>query len=320
MSSEEISTISKTIYEPICLAFTFFETDFYTGTSERGELVDLPVNKDLLLGIPEYPATGLKGTLRGYFELSDKSGKGSNDDIERVFGSEHEVGSLIPLDMKLIFFPAPDDDGSIAYFTSIDVLNEFYISLSKLDEECDETKSLMEKLRGKGGIEDGEALGTKGFEELSILDGLYTFKSKEDDDVKNFAGSIAKLIFSNNLPEYNYLRDILSKNLYILNHRDFKNLVRSGLGIATRIRINAERKVVETGALFTQEVVPRFSIFYTMFFASLRDDNAKESLEKILKEINNGGRGLLMFFGGNESVGKGLGRILIRCKKSLEVG
>jgi CRISPR-associated protein Cmr4 len=133
------------------------------------------------------------------------------------------------------------------------------------------------------------------------------------------------------LPDNNLLKNDLEKHLAIVSDNVFKDFVNYAVEIRTRIRIDQAKGTVEKGALFTEELIPSESIFYSLVFISEPKKNNSKSKEnnseskennsekkennidfEKVKELLTGNlfnEDPLIQFGGDETTGKGFFRV-----------
>jgi len=149
----------------------------------------------------------------------------------------------------------------------------------------------------------------------------YSFTPERNDQVKEWAVWLAK----NALPmndEYNYWRESLEKKLCILPDNAFRDFVLYNTEIQTHIKLDPEKKVVATGALWTSESLPVDTLLYAPVMASpRRSEGVKIEAQEILDLpfINPDGSAKItrIQMGGDETTGQGL--VMLRYARKNEI-
>jgi len=284
-------------------------TDAHIGKGRTGEVVDLPVQKDIL-GLPYIPASSLKGSFKTRFVFEK-----ALEEVELIFGSEPETRVHIPssvdfLDAFLTAIPARSLKGVYAHITSglvLKNLKEILEIISRLGcNTCKEKMQIIEKILSYDPTEK-EAYGSFGVKKRLVL-----------GDNSLFINESIVLNFKNEIPELTSIADFLKiekDRLLYVSDGVFKNIVTKSLVRTTRIATDRKKKIVKRGGLWMEEYIPRFTVFFTATFITdprLPDD--AEDYKKILESKNidcNIIRSELskikyLIIGGKETIGKGL--------------
>lgn len=306
------------IYNPQKIAFIFLKTPFFTGTAGSTDaIVDLSVQRDKVTGLPIYPSSGFKGVLRTFVKEAELI---SETEISEVFGDDKEVGKIIPLDVKLLAFPVREETTSFIYITSPMILADLQALLSnfvsginadnsnRLQHLMDSISKVLDKTEK---LDDNKALvASENYERIILQEGKYELDAEYDPELKNMASSLSELIFGSNNPTYIYYKKKLANDLAVCNDNLYRDIVDSGMEITARIKLKEDSKTSEN--LFYQEFIPRYTIFYTLIYINERKSNkVKEKILKLLANLENGGKGVELFFGGDETIGKGLGKLIL---------
>ena len=85
----------------------------HAGTGMGGDVIDLPIAREIGTNIPIIPGSSIKGVLRG---LSRQS---------RYYGSVSQAGSMQWSDMYLVALPVRSMRGTFAYVTSPYLIQRF---------------------------------------------------------------------------------------------------------------------------------------------------------------------------------------------------
>lgn len=271
------------------IMFMYTESSLHCGSGSSLGVVDLPIQREKYTDYPVCQASGIKGAMREWFEMTDD---GSNKDkITYTFGPDFErgdgeafAGAATFTDGRLLLFPVRSLNGVFAYTTS-----RFALSRLKRDAEMAGVKGMSWDIP----VETGEkALGAKGnsvgivAQDKIVLE-EYTYDFEENDDV----AAIAKWIAKNAIPkgqEYdNYWRKKAESDIVILPDEIFRDFVKLSTEVQARIRINNETKTVDHGALFYEEALSSDSLLYSVVMAHdpVCDKNKRPSNLKDYKDV-----------------------------------
>jgi len=261
-----------------------------------------------------------------------KTGKISDlklDDLEELFGTrperiggEQKAGSAIFIDFRLLLFPVESAKGCFAYVTSPLCLSRLCRDLKTAGLENLMNVPLIE---GVASIAMQQLDGNKCLippnspimlkdRRVVLANGAMVLEAEENNDVGQLADQFSEKIVPD-MPGYkSYFKHIIKNHLTIISDDNLKVLVRRAMDVRVRIRLNYEKKVVVTGGLFTTENIPENTVFYSYILIPARGlEKSKVSkitdlLDKIFDPAKKEGR--LLIFGGDETVGRGLCRLL----------
>mgnify|MGYP001773254889 CR=1 FL=1 len=298
-------------------------TPIHMGAGQSVSYVDNVVQREKHTGFPTLWASGIKGVLRALcMRINNEIIK--KEKVEEIFGPENDAeerASIISItDAKILFYPVRSVKGIFAYITCPFVIKKFFNELKILgilQKYQLFQNSKLEKLE----LKDDEVIvdkqsdikienNTVGLEEFS-------FNVKNDNNINwDNCKDFKEFINSNGLDF-----DFIKRHLAIVSDDVFSDFVKYSVEIRTRIRINQETGTVENKALFTEELIPAESIFYSFIFANKRDQqNGKQNkqqneqqnervLQKI-EEVLNNVNGILQL-GGDETLGKGIVKAIL---------
>ncbi|MEM5875653.1 MAG: type III-B CRISPR module RAMP protein Cmr4 [Candidatus Aenigmatarchaeota archaeon] len=299
-------------------------TPIHMGAGQSVSYVDNVVQREKHTGFPTLWASGIKGVLRALcMRINNEIIK--KEKVEEIFGPENDAeerASIISItDAKILFYPVRSVKGIFAYITCPFVIKKFFNELKILGIIQDNSKCelIQEQLIKDSKLGDDKVIvdkqsdikienNTVGLEEFS----LSVEKEINLDNCEDFK----KFINSNGL-DFNFIK----RHLAIVSDDVFSDFVKYSVEIRTRIRINQETGTVADKALFTEELIPAESIFYSFIFANKRNQqNGKQNkqqneqqnervlqkIEKVLKEVN----GILQL-GGDETLGKGIVKAIL---------
>jgi len=309
--------------------FLIAETPIHPGSGGSLSIVDLPIQRERHTNFPKIEPSGLKGCIREVFESSngrkikikDKDAEINDKNISLVFGPDSQgdeesyAGAIGFTDARILLFPVKSLKGIFTWITCPQVFERF-----KKDMEIAEIPlpDCFEKIESGKIASKDIVIQDDQNDHLIVLE-EFTFKVKEDSNVKDIAKWLARNIFQDN--SYNYWRKKLENNLVILSDDEFRDFVTNSTEVITRTKIDNKTGTVEKGGLWTEEYLPQDSILYSIAMASgikaKKDEdkdcfseakNSEEEAELVLEYFRNG-VGKVIQIGGNQTIGKGLTRI-----------
>lgn len=294
------------------MLFLYAETPLHAGSGRALGTVDLPIQRERTTGYPLIQSGGVKGRLRAEMKTTGKLG----DDLVTLFGPETEnasdhAGALSFGDARLLLFPVRSLAGVFAWVTSVDVLARFVRELAltgvKLQIALPKDSNgnfLLPKedkvwVSGKRNIvevtENGQKKNTVVLEEFCF--------SVEDVSIATIAAELVKAL--PDTPEYDYWKQALTDGLCILPKDAFRDFVRYATEIQTHIKLDPDKKTVETGALWTAESLPVDSLLYVPVMAvGSRREKVKLDAAAVMKKLTDNLPARINF-GGDETTGQG---------------
>ncbi|MEO0168682.1 MAG: type III-B CRISPR module RAMP protein Cmr4 [candidate division WOR-3 bacterium] len=290
------------MYKEGALITFYAETPVHMGAGQSVSYVDLPVQRERHTGFPVLWSSGIKGVLR---DLAYRNW--NKDAVEIIFGPEEDssdFASCISItDANILLYPVRSVRGVFAWITCPLVLKRFKENLEilkitpknqnlkaddTLNELISKIESLMEKMKKMENFSDDKVLVSQnssliiGQNKKSVALEEFVFEVKENDTFGNLAKNLKGILPPNSLT------NDLEKHLAIVSDNVFKDFVRYAVEIRTRIRIDQATGTVKTGALFTEELIPSESVFYSLLFVSMPflgvDGELLELLEEKRKE------------------------------------
>lgn len=316
------------MYKGSFLLSFYAETPVHMGAGGSVSYVDLPVQRERHTSFPVLWGSGIKGVLRNfaYRKLSEEK-------VNTIFGPEdggEEYSSCISItDAKILLYPVRSVRGVFAWITCPFVLKRFLEDLKaiknsnlnfdkkpqNIQNQNDLVRNLEELLKNLNELEDNQIIINNNNSKLVIQNQNqvaleeFVFNVKEINKNQGILTSFInnlKQIFADN----NSFKEDLQKHLAIVSDNVFKDFVNYAVEIRTRIRIDQDKGTVKEGALFSEELIPSESIFYSLVFISEPKKNninfqeVKELLtQNLFKEDP------LIQFGGDETTGKGFFRV-----------
>jgi CRISPR-associated protein Cmr4 len=303
------------MFEARSMLFIYVETPLHAGTGRGLGAVDLPIQRERTTGYPIIQASSLKGRLRAAARgkskdnpISEEKQQGwlSTQEFLAIFGPEtgnasDHAGALSTGDARILLFPVRSLAGVFAWTTSVDALARFrreaqMVGLSvnwKLPSEPPDKNTALVS---------GDALIAGG----SVV--LEEFSFTPDTDKASKVSAIGQWLADHALPQtgYDYWKQALPNKLCILPEDAFRDFVLYGTEVQTHIKLDPDKKTVQSGALWTTESLPVDTLLYAPLMATKSrasgvDLNGQQVLEKVK------GLGLVHTqLGGDETTGQGM--------------
>jgi CRISPR-associated protein Cmr4 len=283
------------------MLFLYAETPLHAGSGRALGTVDLPIQRERTTGYPMIQAGGVKGRLRAEMKTEKKL---SADELWALFGpetdnaSEH-AGALSFGDARLLLFPVRSLAGVFAWTTSVDALARLYRELALLAATPDWVPPQSEPGEAEVWV-NGQALLAGG----KVVLEEFSFTPVQNEAVQK----IGKWLAENALPqgaEYAYWRNALSDHLCILPRDAFRDFVLYATEVQTHIKLDPDKKTVESGALWTAESLPVDSLLYVPVMAvSSRREKVKLDAAAVMKKLTDNLPARINF-GGDETTGQG---------------
>lgn len=309
-------------------------TNIHVGAGRSPGVVDLPVVRDPL-GVFYIPGSSLKGSLKSTAATikkcikDDKIDCRKNNDCKKLccflggeVGESNEAPSMLSVgDLYPLLIPVPSLSHGFVYVSS-----PMLIARAKsIQEAFSASGSVAEKLlyaleRGVQNLRIGEAviLDSKSGDVHEASVGTTVLKARKVNVNLNEAekelGSLSSI----------YSMHPLEGNTIIVSDELMPVLIERALVRLTRIRLDRLKKTVVSGALWTEEYIPQFTLFMGYiantghrgkeYCNSIRLENPVREFLDILApggNADNKARYVSIVIGGKESVGKGLLRLRV---------
>ena len=266
--------------------FTFYTlTPLHAGAGDSAGAIDLPVQRERHTEYPVVHSSGMKGSLRDFFERKAASLEGASRDeerrkIETIFGKEGDEqgsGKVIFTDAKILLFPVRSSEGVFKWITCPFVIERLKSDLKLIGISiCD--------------VSAAENTAFKEYQNIILED----FSVSASDCS---ASSASLLNFLKSLTVPHFAEDILKERIVIVSDDLFKTLVTTATQIIARNVLENETK--KSKSLWYEEVVPADVLFYTIMLPAYRGNTAIDNLET-------GVNGEVLQIGGNETIGYGI--------------
>ena len=248
------------MYKKAALLTFYAETPIHMGSGQSVSYVDLPIQRERHTSFPVLWASGIKGVIRNLAlrKWTDK------DKVNTIFGPDPEDASdfascISITDAKILLYPVRSVKGVFAWITCPFVLKRFKEDLRAVDE------NLANQIPDLS-VDDEKILISQN-SVLKINTNIialeeFVFEAEVKNEIKNLAKTLEKCIPQNDLTK----NENLENHLAIVSDNVFKDFVNYAVEIRTRIRIDQVKGTVKEGALFSEELVPSESVFYSLVF------------------------------------------------------
>lgn len=286
------------------LLFLHALSPIHCGTGRAVGGIDLPIAREKPTNIPLVPGSSLKGTLRA---------RGAAGDAMQttVFGPETEhaadhAGSVQFSDANLVFLPVRSVCGTFAWATSPYLLRR----LLRDAKEAGVT-ALANAAFPQGNAETtAYVTGNTLKAGLKVVLEDFDFTPETSPLLTTLATVVAARLFAE------ADRAFFIDRVCLVHDDVMSVLLRTGMEITARIRLDPDTKTVARGALWTEEALPIESILAGLVLATpvaparnAPAPNAEALLAYVEKLATGTGA---MQIGGKASVGRGLCRVSVR--------
>lgn len=310
------------------LLFLYSESLVHPGAGEGIGAIDLPIQREKVTHWPIIWATTLKGAMRDHFE-----GPGcKHDELFVVFGPDSEKkdstgrgdpseygGAITFGDAQVLLFPVRSLKGTFAYVTCPLAVSRLHDTLAAvkhvahdlIDEDFETARQVQHPKEDEILLcEENSALltipigGKQEDSALVVLEEM-SFKAKPNEKLNALFRWLEA-----RWPRAPWLD--LKKRLAMVNDEVFGYLAEQSTEVVTRNRIDDEKGTVLTGALWTEEHLPRETLLYASVLAADPHKTGVAGLSTasdVLDYVCNNHKGkspVYLWLGGDQSVGRGV--------------
>ena len=271
----------------------------HAGTGQSVEAIDLPIARMRSMGIPFVPGSSIKGVLR-----DERRNLPSPEEWIAIFGPEKEgdehAGAIVVGDARLLLLPVRSFKGVFAWVTS-----PLWLTLAKRDlDGAPGVPSEVPSVNGAGAKAAStteSALVHQGKVYLEDLDLAVTDAPVLAEWGDFFAKSIAPAGHS----------EVFTKRFVLVDDETMSFLAETATQVDTRIRLDADTRVVVEGALWTEESLPPESVLIGVLGADRSrrrstELNPEEVMKKALPDNET-----TFQFGGKATIGHGRCRFVL---------
>lgn len=258
-------------------------TPIHTGAGSSVSYIDLPVQRERHTSFPMMAGSGIKGVFRALAERE------WNNDVDVIFGPEDgsEGSSCVAFtDAKILLYPVRSVKNVFAWITCPYGLKRFKEDLKDAGLQVNNL-SIPELPDDKIIVPSDTQLKIDN-NKVGLEEFVFNVDSSQSNGLNDLINKI-----KNYVPETDTTKN-LSERFSIVSDNVFTDLVNYAVEVRTRIKIDQTTGTAQSGALFTVELVPSESIFYSLVFASdpkikkdEKNSDPKEitSSEEVLKKI-----------------------------------
>ena len=313
----------------------YAEHPVHAGSGTGVGAIDLPIQRESVTNWPIIQPSGLKGALREHFEAQEAYITPPDPDykekIKEAFGPDSSAdyaGAIALTEAKLLLFPVCSLKGTFAYITCPLAINRLKRDLMALKHQLN--KDLLNAVTtpsipalpaiSNSPTEDEIWVAAASQQAANVPLGHQSDLAINDKVILNelsftvkpnsTVNELSKWIGAR-ASDLSWLEDKnnIFKRLAIVHDDTFKYFVEMYTEVVTRNKINDETGIVETGALWVEEYLPRESVLYSTVFTvkPFKKSPKLVSETDVLNFITTGQhRPKYMWIGGNITTGKGM--------------
>jgi len=324
------------MFEKTAMLFLYCETPVHAGTGTSLSIVDLPIQRERITGLPIVQASSLKGVLRAetLSILKRKGEQNAEEKVKVLFGpkpgqASEYAGCVSPHDARLLLFPIRSLVGVFAWATCPFVLERFKREMIAAGFSVNwDVPTLPANSQQALVAESSEIIV-----EATVVLEEFAFKAQPSAEAKSIAEWLVKNAFPQSA-EYKPFRDWLPKRFVILPDDAFRDFTQLATEVIARIRLKPETKTVAEGALWTEEHLPSETLLYAPIFVS-KPLAPKDNVPNEFKENNEPSAAKVLGFlkdlttpntdkpyldrlqiGGDETVGRGIVKVRLNVPTS----
>jgi CRISPR-associated protein Cmr4 len=234
------------------------------GAGQSVSYVDLPVQRERHTSFPVLWSSGIKGVIR---DLASRVWN-DKDKVETIFGPEDgssDFASCISItDAKILLYPVRSVKGVFAWITCPFVLRRFKEDLNAIGIGLN--VQIFDVSDDKVLVSNSSVLKIDN-NQVALEEFVFEVDNSNNQNVDNLAEEIFQFLpqlefFNNEEEKKKFLKD----HLAIVSDNVFRDFVNYAVEIRTRIRIDQALGTVKKGALFSEELIPSESVFYSLIF------------------------------------------------------
>jgi CRISPR-associated protein Cmr4 len=303
------------------MLFLYCETPVHAGTGTSLSIVDLPIQRERITGLPIVQASSLKGVLRAetLSILKRKGEQNAEEKVKVLFGPEPKpgqasdhAGCVSPHDARLLLFPIRSLVGVFAWATCPFVLERFKREMiaAGFSVNWDVPTLPANSQQALVAYDDTIVAEGKDGKKVVVLE-EFAFEAQKDNGAKQIADWLKNYAFPQS-DEYKPFRDWLPKRFVILPDDAFRDFTQLATEIQTRVQLKKETKTVGEGP-WTEEHLPSETLLYAPIFvnkplASNANQLGLTDSDAVLQALRNLQLDRLQI-GGDETVGRGIVKV-----------
>lgn len=290
-------------------------TALHVGTGQGMGVVDLPIARSKATNLPIVPGSAIKGVLRDeifqhlksndlYKDIvdQDEQTKAITKIINTLFGKNENAdhaGAVAFGDANLLILPIRSFAGTVAYATCPYILKQYQRDVANGLQAPDNLQNVAHITNDSVLVVQNNKIA---LEDLDI-------DSKSCQVAHDWAKFISKHLYPDSVVNAQSWRDEFIKRFVVLPDNIFSFLADTATEIRTRIRIDREFRIVEDGALWTEENLPAESVLWGVLGVSQSRDTSGKKAEELAQLLPK--EEITIQIGGKHTVGRGFCRLLI---------
>lgn len=307
------------MYKEKTMMFLYTETPVHPGAGSGTGYIDMPVQRERFTDLPVMQSSGLKGSMRDYFE--GQVPKPVNEILE-AFGPEpgpgasDYAGALGIGEAKLLLFPVRSLYGVFAYITCPLILQRFkrdfeLVGSSKVTwptgitiPEPEQESILVISARDEDRTIIAQRTGDK---DMKMVFDEFAFKAQGNENTRNIAEFIRDHIFPT-VGEYATWKNQFPNRCAIVADNVFKDFARMATEVVTRNRIDDKTGVVVDGGLWTEEFLSSETVFYSVLLSTnpFKETPTLKDASAVINFVRDGLDNKRFQIGGDQSIGRGI--------------
>ena len=282
------------------LLFLHALSNLHTGTGQGVGVVDLPIAREKVTGIPLVPGSSVKGVLRDACSADDKTkfkmfGPPTND-------PDTYAGAVNFSDLNLLLLPMRSLRGVFAWVTCPLLLRR--LKRDAQLAEYDSIPDVVPAIANQNECVVGNLSTAIQHEGKVILEDL-VFNAKESEEFKGWLSWLSQHVFPNDVE----WQQILQNHTCMVSDDVMSFLMETGTEVAARIAMDDDKKSVRDGALWYEESLPTETVMSGLVISAI-SKNGLQGAADIFQEVSTILKVPLQI-GGNATVGKGICRLYL---------
>lgn len=276
----------------------------HVGTGQGVGVVDLPIARAKATNLPLVPGSALKGVLRDEAKTQLKL---ADDQIRSLFGPDNTVedshaGALALGDAHLLLLPIRSFAGTVAYATCPFILRRY-----ARDQQVSIPVVGLVKSETAAVTQDSVLYVDKAETKLALED--LDLSANTLGSVDEWAAYIAAQLYPESVLQHEAWREQVTQRFVILPDDIFSFLADTATEVRMRIRLDRETRMVQNGALWSEENLPAEAVLWGVMGIGAARDKSKATEQDMADLVKD--QEIALQIGGKHTVGRGLCRLLI---------
>lgn len=306
------------------MMWLYAESPLHPGSGARVSYIDLPVQRERTTGFPIIQSSSLKGVLRweAVRQLRIPGSGWDVDTVAAIFGPGEDLkefngptdasafaGAVSLTDAKVLLFPVRSLAGVFAWVTAPVVLRRWVRDLQRCGVKPPIPLERLDAWAGE--LTEGVAMVSPsapvvahlgGKPQVVLEDFPFEVKDPSEDGARVWA------FIREALGEANPMAVRIAGHTVVVHDDVFTDFVQTATEVVPRIRIDHATGTVAEGALWTEEMIPSETVFWSVVDMedARKADFTRDTLMQRLQGLTDGH---VLQFGGDETLGRGLVRI-----------